>query len=127
MTERRTIVVAGNGMVGHKLVETLVQRGATAEWDVHVFGEEPRPAYDRVGLSSLFDGATADDLTLATPDFYEGFGLSIHLGERIVAIDVDARTVTSDTGMVLAYDELVLATGSYPFVPPVPNARAPGC
>src|SRR5436190_1265010 len=47
-------------MVGHKLVETLVQRGATAEWDVHVFGEEPRHAYDRVGLSSLFDGATAD-------------------------------------------------------------------
>ena len=71
MSQRRTIVVAGNGMVGHKLVETLVQRGATAEWDVHVFGEEPRHAYDRVGLSSLFDGATADDLTLAAPDFYE--------------------------------------------------------
>ena len=59
---RRRLVVIGNGMVGHKLVETLVQRGATAEWDVHVFGEEPRHAYDRVGLSSLFDGATPEDL-----------------------------------------------------------------
>src|SRR5437763_13128396 len=124
--QRRTIVVAGNGMVGHKLVETLVQRSATAEWDVHVFGEEPRYAYDRVGLSSLFDGATADDLTLAGPEFYDGFSLSIHLGERVVAIDRAARTVASDAGTVLGCDELVLGTGAYQFVPRVPNTDANG-
>src|SRR5438874_7429145 len=114
-------------MVGHKLVETLVQRGATAEWDVHVFGEEPRHAYDRVGLSSLFDGATPEDLTLVEPDFYDGFGLSIHLGERVAEIDLASQTVTSDAGTELHYDELVLATGSYPFVPPIPHADATGC
>ena len=126
-SQRRTIVVAGNGMVGHKLVETLVQRGATAEWDVHVFGEEARPAYDRVALSSLFDGATPDELTLAAPDFYDGFGLALHLGQRVASIDLAAQNVTSDAGTTLHYDELVLATGSYPFVPPVPNADATGC
>jgi nitrite reductase (NADH) large subunit len=113
-------------MVGHKLVETLVQRGATAELDIHVFGEEPHPAYDRVALSSLFDGATTEELTLVAPGFYDGFGLTAHLGERVVSIDRDARTVTSSAGAVIRYDEAVLATGSYPFVPPVPNADAAG-
>ena len=73
---RRTLAVAGNGMVGHKLVETLVQRGATAEWDIHVFGEEARHAYDRVGLSSLFDGVQPDELTLVEPEFYDAYGLT---------------------------------------------------
>src|SRR6478609_9276800 len=119
-SQRRTVVVAGNGMVGHKLVETLVQRGATAEWDVQVFGEESRHAYDRVALSSLFDGATPEELSLCAPGFYDGLGRTIHLGRRIDTVDVDARTVT-------AYDELVLATGSFPFVPPILNAEATGC
>src|SRR5687768_2205974 len=127
MSARRTVVVAGNGMVGHKLVETLVQRGATAEWDIHVFGEEPRPAYDRVGLSSLFDGTTAEELTLVEPGFYDAYGLALHLGERIAVIDPERRTAISDSGTTIGYDELVLATGSYPFVPPVPNSDAIGC
>src|SRR5437588_298140 len=100
---RRTLVVAGNGMVGHKLVETLVQRGATAEWDIHVVGEEPRHAYDRVGLSSLFDGASADDLSLVETGFYDSAGLSIHLGEGVVHIDREAQTVATDAGTTIAY------------------------
>src|SRR4051794_6580518 len=114
-------------MVGHKLVETLVQRGATADWDIHVFGEEPCHAYDRVGLSSLFDGATPDELCLVAEGFYESCGATIHLGERITDIDRDARVVVSDAGTTITYDELVLATGSYPFVPPLPNNDATGC
>ena len=59
---RRALVVAGNGMVGHKLLEILSERGATAEWDIVTFCEEGRPAYDRVGLSSFFNGTSAEEL-----------------------------------------------------------------
>jgi nitrite reductase (NADH) large subunit len=122
---RRTLVVAGNGMVGHKLVETLLERGADAEWHVVVFGEERRPAYDRVGLSSFFAGTTADELSLVQPGSYDE--VDVHLGDPIVAIDKDPATVTAASGTVVAYDALVLATGSFPFVPPVPGHDLPGC
>ncbi len=119
--------MAGHGMVGHKLVETFVQLGGTATWDVLVVGEEPRPAYDRVALSSYFSGATAEDLSLVAPGFFDVEGLALRTSERIVAIDRIAQTVSTSGGDVLAYDALVLATGSYPFVPPVPGSDLPGC
>ncbi len=124
---RRTVVVVGNGMVGHKLLEILVERGATAEWDIVTFCEEPRLAYDRVGLSSFFSGATPDDLSLVAPGFFGQPGLQVHVGDAVAHIDRDAATVTSANGMRVAYDALVLATGSYPFVPPVPGKDATGC
>jgi nitrite reductase (NADH) large subunit len=125
--DRRTLVVAGHGMVGHRLVEALVERGATAEWDLEVFAEEPRPAYDRVGLSSFFTGTTADELSLVAPGFFDAAGLHLRLGDAVAAVDCDAGTVTSAGGEVVAYDALVLATGSAPFVPPVPGRDLPGC
>ena len=82
---RRTVVVAGNGMVGHKVVETLLERGATAEWDIVVFGEERRLAYDRVGLSSFFSGTTAEELSLVAPGAYDV--VDVHLGDAIADID----------------------------------------
>ncbi|MGH8897409.1 MAG: nitrite reductase large subunit NirB [Egibacteraceae bacterium] len=124
---RRTLVVVGNGMVGHKLLEILVERGATAEWDVVTFCEEPRLAYDRVGLSSFFSGVTAEELSLVAPGFFRQVGLKVHVGDAVVAIDREQGTVTSAKGVQVAYDTLVLATGSYPFVPPVPGRDAPGC
>jgi nitrite reductase (NADH) large subunit len=124
---RRTLVVAGNGMVGHKLVELLVERGATAEWDIVTFCEEPRPAYDRVGLSSFFNGTTADELSLVEPGFFDQVGLRIHLGDAVAAIDREAGEVVSAQGERIPYDALVLATGSYPFVPPVPGKDLDGC
>lgn len=124
---RRTLVVVGNGMVGHKLVETLVERGATAEWDIVTFCEESRMAYDRVGLTSFFSGTSAEELSLVEPGFYEHSGLQIHVGDAVVAIDRAARQVESAKGKIIAYDALVLATGSYPFVPPVPGHDLPGC
>ncbi|MGI9033018.1 MAG: nitrite reductase large subunit NirB [Acidimicrobiales bacterium] len=123
----RTLVVVGNGMVGHKLVEILVERGATAEWDIVSFCEESRPAYDRVGLSSFFSGTSGDELSLVTPGFFDQSGLRIHVGDAVSAIDLEARHVVSNRGVRVAYDALVLATGSYPFVPPVPGRDAPGC
>ena len=122
---RLTIVVAGNGMVGHKVVETLLARGAADEYDIVVFGEESRPAYDRVGLSSFFSGTTAEELSLVAPGTYDG--IEVHLGDPVACIDREAGKVISAGGAVVSYDALVLATGSYPFVPPVPGHDLPGC
>ncbi len=124
---RRTLVVAGNGMVGHKLLEILVERGAPAEWDIVTFCEEPRPAYDRVGLSSFFVGASAEDLSLVTPGFFDTMGLTLHLGDSVASVDRSAKEVVSAKGVRTPYDALVLATGSYPFVPAVPGRDASGC
>ncbi|GAA2546058.1 nitrite reductase large subunit NirB [Pseudonocardia hydrocarbonoxydans] len=117
----RELVVIGNGMVGHRLVQALCDRDSTGAWHVTVLGEEARPAYDRVALSSYVDGVSAEDLTLP------GLAVDLHLGDPAVAIDRDARRVTTEGGRVLPYDALVLATGSVPFVPPVPGRDLPGC
>jgi nitrite reductase (NADH) large subunit len=121
------LVVAGNGMVGQRLVEALRDRDAQRRWRVTVLSEEPRRAYDRVNLSSYFDGITPEDLDLVPEDCYGTGGYELHLGEAAVAIDRAARTVRTSRGRTVGYDALVLATGSYPFVPPVPGAGLPGC
>src|SRR5205823_9839530 len=82
---RTTVVVAGNGMVGHKVVETLLERDTERRYDIVVFGEEPRFAYDRVGLSSFFSGVSAEELSLVAPDAYTG--VDVRLGDPIAAID----------------------------------------
>src|SRR4051794_23478350 len=123
---RKTLVVAGHGMVGHKLLEELLDRGAVAEWDIVVFCEERRMAYDRVHLSSFFDGTTAQELSLVDAAMLDVPGLRIHVGDPAIRIDRHARTVTSAMGRTVGYDALVLATGSTPFVPPVPGNDADG-
>jgi len=124
---RRTLIVVGNGMVGHKLLEVLAERGATAEWDIVTFCEESRLAYDRVGLSSFFAGATAEDLSLVAPGFFDQAGLRVYVGDAVASIDTATAEVVSTKGVRIAYDALVMATGSYPFVPPVPGRDAAGC
>ncbi|MFP5319512.1 MAG: nitrite reductase large subunit NirB [Acidimicrobiia bacterium] len=114
-------------MVGHKLLEILVERGAAAEWDIVTFCEEPRPAYDRVGLSSFFTGTSAEELSLVAPGFFEAVGLTLHVGDAVGSIDREAGEVVSTKGVRVPYDALVLATGSYPFVPPIPGRDAAGC
>ncbi|MCW2621168.1 MAG: nirB, partial [Frankiales bacterium] len=123
---RKKLVIAGHGMVGHRLVELAVERGLTADWDIVVHAEEDIPAYDRVGLSSWFDGKTTADLSLVTDGFFEHGALELRLADPIVGIDVAARTVTAASGRSTAYDALVLATGSTPFVPPIDGAVGPG-
>ncbi|GAB3451127.1 nitrite reductase large subunit NirB [Streptomonospora sediminis] len=121
----RQLVVIGNGMVGHRLVEAVLSRDTATPWHITVLGEEPRPAYDRVALSSYFDGAGEEQLRLA--DLSARPGVEVLLGEPATAIDRTAQTVTTATGRVLGYDALVLATGSSAFVPPVPGRDLPGC
>ncbi len=129
----RRLVVVGNGMVGHRLVDELDRIGAlakdgdTAGWQVTVLGEEPRPAYDRVALSTFFDGATADDLAIGTSGWYTERNVVLVLSEKVVAIDRTTMTVTTDANTTYAYDHLVLATGSYPFVPPIAGKDLDGC
>jgi nitrite reductase (NADH) large subunit len=119
------IIVIGHGMVGHKFVETLA--AAAPHLHITVLGEEPRPAYDRVHLSEFFAGKTAEDLSLVAPGFFERGNLTLRLNAQAVAIDRAARTVCLADGEVLAYDKLVLATGSSPFVPPVPGRERADC
>ena len=120
----KNLVVIGNGMVGHRFLELMAEKDH--QWNIIVFGEEPRVAYDRVNLSGYFDGKTAADLTLVEPGFYQDKGIQIHLDDKVTAIDREAQTVTSASGTVINYDKLVLATGSYPFVPPIKGNDAPG-
>jgi nitrite reductase (NADH) large subunit len=120
------LIVVGHGMVGHKLLECLAQTGA-AHLDVTVLCEEPRPAYDRVHLSEFFAGKSAEDLSLVEAGFFERENFLLKLNAKAVSIDRAARTVTASTGETLAYDKLVLATGSYPFVPPLPGSDRPEC
>ena len=123
---RKKLVVVGNGMVGHKLLEQLVAN-ADAAFDVVVLCEEPRPAYDRVHLSEFFSGKTAEQLSLVEEGFFERSQITLKLGAKAVAIDREQKQVELANGETLAYDVLVLATGSYPFVPPIPGKDREGC
>ncbi|MGA5419202.1 nitrite reductase large subunit NirB [Streptomyces lavendulocolor] len=127
MAHMPTIVLVGHGMVGQRFLEALAERGVTERARVVVLCEEPRPAYDRVRLTSYFDGKTPDDLSMVEDGFMARHGIELHLDDPAETIDREARTVTSRAGRVIAYDTLVLATGSYPFVPPVPGKDATGC
>lgn len=123
---RESLVVVGNGMVGHKFIELMVERGANKRYDIIVFGEESRLAYDRVHLSEYFADKSADDLALATSQRYQELGVTVYRGDKILTIDRDTKQLTSANGMTLSYDKLVLATGSYPFVPPIAGKDAFG-
>ncbi|MFF0157839.1 nitrite reductase large subunit NirB [Streptomyces sp. NPDC005263] len=122
-----TIVLVGHGMVGQRFLEALAARGLTATHRVVVLCEEPRPAYDRVALTSYFSGKSPEDLSMTDMEFIEDHGIELYVGDPAETIDREARRVTARSGLVVDYDVLVLATGSYPFVPPVPNKDAEGC
>ncbi|WP_334189945.1 nitrite reductase large subunit NirB [Noviherbaspirillum sp.] len=120
------LLVIGHGMVGHKFLESLYESGIH-DAEVTVLCEEPRPAYDRVHLSEFFSGKSAADLSLVSPGFFDRDNLLLKLNTRATAIDRINKTVTVNTGDVLCYDKLIIATGSYPFVPPVPGKDRKDC
>ncbi|MFI6560923.1 nitrite reductase large subunit NirB [Streptomyces sp. NPDC050534] len=122
-----TIVLVGHGMVGQRFLEALAERGLTATHRVVVLCEEPRPAYDRVALTSYFSGRSPEELSMTDMEFINDHGIELYVGDPAETVDREAKTVTARSGNVFAYDTLVLATGSYPFVPPVPNKDAEGC
>ena len=127
MTTKKTLLVIGNGMVGQHFLTSLAASPIKDDYEIVTFCEEPRAAYDRVHLSEFFSGKSAEELSLVEPGFFEQHGIVIHLGDKAETIDRQAKTVVSAKGVTIHYDKLVLATGSYPFVPPVPGHERPGC
>ncbi|GGA76228.1 nitrite reductase large subunit [Neiella marina] len=121
------LVVIGNGMVGHRYIEDLVEKTELAQIELTVFCEEPRVAYDRVHLSSYFSHHTADELSLVKEGFYDKHGVTMLVGERAINVNRDKRIVYSSTGREVQYDKLIMATGSYPFVPPIKGRESKDC
>ena len=118
------IVVVGNGMVGYKFCEKLRMR--SKEHEIIVYGEEPRPAYDRVHLSSYFSGSTAEDLLMAPLSWYVDNCVELFTSELVTEVNRKNKTIKTHTGKVDRYDHLILATGSSAFVPAVAGVERHG-
>ncbi len=123
----KKIIVIGNGMVGQRFLEQLTGRLGSDAIDVTVFCEEPRAAYDRVQLTSFFAGKSAIDLSVVPERFFEEKSITLRLNDPVIAINPAKKTVRSARYHEVPYDKLVLATGSYPFVPPIPGHDRRGC
>lgn len=132
---RQPIVVIGNGPVGCRFLERFVTaRQETAasrlelidDQPVLVFGEEPRPAYDRVKLTSFFEGRSEEELELRPRSWYSRNGVNLFTGDPVVEIDRERSLVRSKSGREVQFESLILATGSAPFVPPIGGTDLPG-
>jgi nitrite reductase (NADH) large subunit len=120
------IIVVGNGMVGYKFCEKFVEKSEAKDFKITVFGEEPRPAYDRVHLSEFFENQDAKALEMAPAEWYTDNNIELITGERVADINRTSRIVTTAKDREFSYDYLVLATGSAPFVPPIKGVEKEG-
>ena len=124
--KKQHLIVIGNGMVGHHFLEQFTGSDAAANYHITVFGEERLCAYDRVHLSEYFDGSSHEDLAMASTEWYGEQGIELMLDEAVTRIDRERQQVITSQG-AYPYDALVLATGSYPFVPPIDGNDQPHC
>ena len=125
-TRTRRLVVIGTGMTGLEAVEELLRRRPDGSWRVTMLGEEPGPAYNRIQLSRLLAGAAGPGaLQLRPPVWYADRRVDLRAGCPAAEIDVDRRVVRDRSGAAHPYDTLLIATGSRPFVPPIPGAGLP--
>jgi len=122
----KKIIVVGNGMVGYKFCEKMVAKAPKGSYHITVLGEEHRPAYDRVHLTSYINGNSAEALTMAPVSWYEEQGIDLHLGDAGVRIDRENKILVTQSGLELAYDILVMATGSAAMVPPIHGVEKTG-
>ena len=127
MASNSHVVVVGHGMVGHRFVEALRSRDSAGSWRITVLAEESDAAYDRVGLTGYTDHWDRSLLALPGNQYAGDDLVDLRLGQKVVRIDRDTKVVTAADGTRIGYDALVLATGSYAFVPPVPGRDLPGC
>ena len=127
MSNQEKLIVVGNGMVGHKFLESLVEMGQAQNYQITVLCEEPRAAYDRVYLTSYFSGKTAEDLSLVSEGFFETNNIELKLNCQATELDRTNKIITTNQGEKLSYDKVILATGSFPFVPPVPGHERENC
>jgi len=123
---RMKLVLVGNGMAGIRTLEELL-RAAPGLYDITVFGDELWPNYNRIMLSPVLAGEqTGEQIVLNPRDWYTAHGVTLHTGKRIVKIDRKRRCVEAEDGTRADYDRLLIATGSRPFILPVPGAELPG-
>ncbi|MGJ8715283.1 MAG: nitrite reductase large subunit NirB [Maribacter stanieri] len=122
----KTILVVGNGMVGYKFCEKFVAKEESKQFKLVVFGEEPRPAYDRVHLSEFFENQDAKALEMAPAEWYAENGIELIVDERVADIHRTNKTITTAKNREFSYDYLVLATGSSAFVPPIKGVEKEG-
>ncbi|MER6667582.1 nitrite reductase large subunit NirB [Amycolatopsis japonica] len=123
----RKLVVVGHGMVAHRLVEAVRAEDKAGQWQIVVLAEEARPAYDRVALTSYVDTWDPASLALEGADYAGDPLVELRLGDAVATVDRERKVVVTEAGYEQPYDSLVLATGSRPFVPPVPGHDLPGC
>lgn len=121
------LAIIGNGMVGHRFIEAILDKAAPGQFDITVFCEEPRVAYDRVHLSSYFLHHTPEELSLVSQDFYAKNQVEVLIGERAITLNRQEKVIHSSNGRELHYDKLIIATGSYPWVPPIKGADGEDC
>lgn len=122
---KQNLVVVGNGMVGHYYIDKVLQ--SNLDYKITVIGAEPRPAYDRVHLSEYFSGKKPEELALTTREFYQENDVDAYFGDPVAGINTESKSIKTDGGMTFQYDKLVLATGSYAFVPPIPGNDMSHC
>jgi nitrite reductase (NADH) large subunit len=130
---KKRVVVIGNGMVGQRFMENLIDLDTDKKCTISTFCEEPRAAYNRVKLTSYFETRDPSDLTMTsafdatgrTP-WYEANNVELLLNDKAVSIDTASKTIVGASGKTVEYDIAVFATGSYPFVPPIPGRQRPG-
>jgi len=123
---RMKLVLVGNGMAGVRALEELL-KAAPQQYDITVFGDEPHPNYNRIMLSPVLAGEqTVEQIVLNSREWYAQHGIALHTGKRVVRIDRKRRFVEAEDGTRAEYDRLLLATGSKPFVLPVPGADLDG-
>ena len=123
---REKLAVIGNGMAGCRAVEEVLARDAH-KFDVTIFGAEPRVNYNRIMLSPVLAGEkTFDEIVINGQDWYDENGITLVSGDPIKHIDREHKTVVSASGRAEPYDRLLIATGSDPFIIPVPGANLPG-
>ena len=126
MNQKPRLVVIGNGMAGMRAVEELLKL-APDLYEITVFGAEPHGNYNRILLSPVLAGETTlDEIMLNSPAWYAAHNIRLHAGDPVVLIDRPSRQVVSASGRVVPYDRLLLATGSRPFIIPVPGCELPG-
>lgn len=132
-SEKKRVVVIGNGMVGQRFMENLIDLDKDKKCVISTFCEEPRAAYNRVKLTSYFETRDPSVLSMTsefddegkTPWYAEN-NVELLLNDKATSIDTKAKTITGASGKLLPYDVAVFATGSYPFVPPIPGKQRPG-
>jgi nitrite reductase (NADH) large subunit len=124
--KKQRLVLVGNGMAGVRTLEELLKI-APDLYDITVFGAEPHPNYNRILLSPVLAGEqTIDQIVLNPLSWYAEHGITLHLSKEVVSIDRQRRTVTASDGTQANYDRLLLATGSNPFILPVPGKSLQG-